>query len=83
MMFPNGGDSVSMVYKINIFNQYGCLDNDIINYQLMDGHIYANAKRMVMDYQDAVPESVLRQDLLFQKYLVLLLASEFAISSDR
>jgi hypothetical protein len=81
VMFSDGGEEpVSMAYGINPMCQNGRLDSYSTNYELRDGCVYANGKRIAIDYQYAVPENMLGQYPLFREYLVLLLASEFAVS---
>lgn len=48
-------------------------------YELRDNFIYANAKTVILDYQYRVAEAQLSHCPLFREYLVLLLASEFAL----
>jgi hypothetical protein len=61
-------------------NQYGRLDSYGLDYELRDGCVCTNRERIVVDYQYAVPESMLINYPLFREYLVLLLACEFAVS---
>jgi hypothetical protein len=61
-------------------NQYGRLDSYGLDYELRDGGVCTNRERIVIDYQYAVPESMLINYPLFREYVVLLLACEFAVS---
>jgi hypothetical protein len=84
VIFPpdgsDGGDPIAIAYAMVPNNQYGRLDSYGTDYELRDGCLCANRRKLVIDYQYAVPESMLENYPLFREYLVLLLASEFAVS---
>jgi hypothetical protein len=85
VLFPRdssdgGGDPIATAYAIMPNNQYGRLDSYGLDYELRDGCVCTNRGRIVIDYQYEVPESMLINYPLFREYVVLLLASEFAVS---
>jgi hypothetical protein len=77
---PGGGDPISNSHAIAVNNQYGRLDSYGLDYELRDGCVCANRRKVVVDYQYAVPETMVGNYPLFREYVVLLLASEFAVS---
>jgi hypothetical protein len=85
VMFPpasgdDGVDTISSAHGIVPNNQYGRLDSYGTDYEMRDGCVCTNRKNIVIDYQYAVPETMLGNYPLFREYVVLLLASEFAMS---
>ena len=85
VLFPPGSsddsvDPISSSYAIPGNNQYGRLDSYGTDYEMRDGCVCTNRRNVVIDYQYAVPESMLGKYPLFREYVVLLLASEFAVS---
>jgi hypothetical protein len=85
VLFPpdsrdDGVDPRANGYAIVPNAQYGRLDSYGTDYELRDGCVCTNRKKRAIDYQHAVPETMLGKYPLFREYVVLLLASEFAIS---
>jgi hypothetical protein len=81
VIFPAGSaDPISHGYAVTSNGQYGGLDSYGLACELRDGWVCTNRRRVVVDYQYAVPENMLGNYPLFREYVVLLLASEFAVS---